>query len=91
MFKILSFRNDEAFWPLAEQPELSGRPASGGVLARLVALARRVRSDRAARLAMAELESLDERTLRDIGISRDQIWHAVRYGRGVTLDTTRWS
>ena len=44
---------------------------------------------------MFELETLDDRTLRDIGISRDQIWHAVRHGRGATssdaFDIARWS
>jgi uncharacterized protein YjiS (DUF1127 family) len=91
MFKMLSFRSDEAFWPLAERPDFNGGQASGGMLGKLAAAARRFRSERAVRLAMAELESLDDRTLKDIGISRDEIWHAVRYGRGAAFDATRWS
>ena len=34
------------------------------------------------RRAEREMQQLDERMLRDIGISRETIKHAVRYGRG---------
>ena len=34
------------------------------------------------RKATAALRSMDEHALRDIGISREEIPHAVRFGRG---------
>ena len=96
MFKILTFRSEAAFWPLAERTGAeAGTGASGTLLGKAMAMARRFRADHAARRAMHELESLDDRTLRDIGVSRDQIWHAVRHGRGATsrdaFDIARWS
>ena len=96
MFKIVTFRSDGAFWPLTQRSEFeAGTHASGTLLGKAMALARRFRAERAARRAMHELASLDDRTLRDIGISRDEIWHAVRYGRGArsgeTFDIARWS
>ena len=96
MFKIPTFRSDGAFWPLAERSDFEAGPhASGRLLGKAMALARRFRAEGAARRAMRELESLDDRTLRDIGISRDQIWHAVRHGRGASsrdaFDIARWS
>ena len=96
MFKILTFRSDGAFWPLAERSDFeAGQQGAGTLLGKAMAAARRFRTEHAARRAMHELESLDDRTLRDIGVSRDQIWHAVRYGRGATsgatFDIARWS
>lgn len=96
MFKILTFRSDGAFWPLAERPDVeAGTHRSDTLLGKLIALGRRVKADSAARQAMHELASLDDRTLHDIGVSRDEIWHAVRYGRGATssdaFHIARWS
>jgi uncharacterized protein YjiS (DUF1127 family) len=96
MFKILSFRSDGAFWPLSERSDFeAGRGAPGTLLGKAMALARRFRAEHTARRAMRELEGLDDRTLQDIGISRDQIWHAVRHGRGAAsgggFDLARWS
>jgi uncharacterized protein YjiS (DUF1127 family) len=95
MFKNLTFRSDGAFWPLAEPSGFQSTQASGGLLGMVTALVRRLQAERAARLATAQLESFDDRTLRDIGISRDQIWHAVRHGRdaarGEAFDIARWS
>jgi uncharacterized protein YjiS (DUF1127 family) len=95
MFKILTFRSDGAFWPLAERSGFSPTQASAGLLGKMTALVRRWQTERAARLAAEQLESFDDRTLHDIGISRDQIWHAVRYGRdaarGEAFDIARWS
>jgi uncharacterized protein YjiS (DUF1127 family) len=45
----------------------------------LAAVARAHRLRRAAR----ELGGLDDRTLRDIGLDRGEVWRAVRAGRGV--------
>ena len=44
-------------------------------------------------LGRAQLAVLDERMLRDIGVERDQIAHACRYGRDALLrpDLTRWA
>ena len=91
MFKILSFRSDGAFWPMAERSELERSHGANTLRGKLLAFGQRLRSDRAARQAMHELASLDDRTLRDIGITREQIWHAVRYGRDGALDIARWS
>ena len=96
MFKMLSFRSDGAFWPLSERSEFGAAGgASGGLLGKAMVLMQRMWSDHAARQAMYELECLDDRTLKDIGIARDEIWHAVRYGRGAVsggaLDLGRWS
>ena len=96
MFKIPTFRSDGAIWPLAERSDFdAGTHGSGTVLGKLMALAQRFKAERATRRAMHELESLDDRTLKDIGIARDQIWHVVRHGRGAmhgeAFDIARWS
>jgi uncharacterized protein YjiS (DUF1127 family) len=95
MFKNITFRSDGAFWPLAERPDFNPTEVSAGLLGKATALVRRWQAERAARLAAEQLESFDDRTLRDIGISRDQIWHAVRHGRdasrGDAFNITRWS
>jgi uncharacterized protein YjiS (DUF1127 family) len=95
MLKTLTFRSDGAFWPLAERSDSQPTRASGGLVAMVAGLVRRLQAERAARRATAQLESFDDRTLRDLGISRDQVWHAVRYGReavqGEAFDIARWS
>jgi uncharacterized protein YjiS (DUF1127 family) len=93
MFKMLTFRSDGAFWPLTERSDAGAGQASGGLAAKAMALVQHWQAERAARRAMLELASLDDRTLKDIGIPRDQIWHAVRHGRdaGEAFDIARWS
>jgi uncharacterized protein YjiS (DUF1127 family) len=81
MSKILTFKDDGAFWPLAERPASSGHPFAGlaGAARRaLAALAHEI----ATRRAMRTLASFDDRMLQDIGIDRGQIPLAARYGRG---------
>jgi uncharacterized protein YjiS (DUF1127 family) len=102
MFKLISFKGDEAFWPFTERSDLDpasqSRSVIGGMLAApwrvVAALAREL----AARRAMQALSSLDERMLRDIGLDQSQIPHAVREGRravtrmqDLRADIVRWS
>jgi uncharacterized protein YjiS (DUF1127 family) len=94
MFKLLTFRNDGAFWPFADSADAGGaQPAS---LIRRVW--QRLRKEIAARRAMQSLASLDDRMLRDIGIDRGEIYHVSRHGRDALLrsselgaDIVRWS
>ena len=96
MFKLMSFKSDAAFWPFSERSDFeTGRGAPGTLLGKATALVQRMWSDHAARQAMYELECLDDRTLKDIGIARDEIWHGgtmagVRSSDGA-LDLARWS
>jgi len=85
MFKFISFKGDTAFWPLAERSHSDGAGRPQALAGRLAAAARRVTAglakELAARRAMRSLASLDDRMLRDIGLERGQIDHAVRKGR----------
>ncbi len=97
MFRISSFRSDRAYWPLPERSDFdTGTHGFAAWFAKLLALPRHLKASLAARRAMQALADLDDRTLRDIGIERAQIWHAARYGRGalqdeqVRLDAARW-
>jgi uncharacterized protein YjiS (DUF1127 family) len=85
MFKAMT-SSTEGPWPYADRAgypgEVSGaRKAwlriASGIRAYRVALARK----RRLRQAMAELEGLDDRMLRDIGVTRCAIGRVVRYGR----------
>ena len=84
MFKFMSFRGDAAFWPLAERSH-GGAGRVYALFGRLAAAGRRLAAELAkelaARRAMRSLASLDDRMLRDIGLERGQIDHAVRKGR----------
>jgi uncharacterized protein YjiS (DUF1127 family) len=40
----------------------------------------RIRNERRIRRAVDELKALDDRTLADIGVTRGDVEHAVRYG-----------
>ena len=102
MFKLITFRSDGAFWPLAERSDLPGATRSGSLFTAVLTaprrLAAKILAELAARRAMQSLASLDERMLRDIGIERGQIWHATRHGRqaltrssDLQADFTRWS
>jgi uncharacterized protein YjiS (DUF1127 family) len=102
MFKLIAFRSDGAFWPLAQRSDLPGatqpRPATGGVLAAPWRLAKAILTELAARRAAQSLDSLDDRMLRDIGIDRGQIGYAARYGREALMRSrdaqahvVRWS
>jgi uncharacterized protein YjiS (DUF1127 family) len=99
MFKLISFRGYGAFWPLAERSDFdaAARPRSvtGGLLAAPWRIVAALTKESAARRAMRMLASLDERMLRDIGLERGQIPHAVRQGRGSRMpdmraDIARW-
>lgn len=71
---------------LGTAARLLGRLARA-VVSGTVALARRYRAWRQRRLAIAELQSLDDRTLRDIGLSRGDIAGIVRQLRqGVPVE-----
>jgi uncharacterized protein YjiS (DUF1127 family) len=102
MFKLITFRSDGAFWPLAQRSDFPGAARSYSPLAAALAATGRfvagIMRGLAARRAMQTLASLDERMLRDIGIERDQISHATRHGRealtrasDLQADFARWS
>jgi len=95
MFKNLTFRSDAAFWPLVERPSFGRSDTSVGLLAKATAVVQRWQARRAARRAIEQLESFDDRALRDIGISRDQIHYAVHHGRAAVqsaaFEIGRWS
>jgi len=102
MFKLITFRNDWAFWPLAERSDFAGATPSRSLIAAMLTapkrLAAKVLEELAARRAMQTLASLDDRMLRDIGIDRSQIPHASRHGREALArssearaDITRWA
>jgi uncharacterized protein YjiS (DUF1127 family) len=95
MFNILTFKSYGAFWPLAERSQAEDSAGQSTLRGKFTALVERLWSEHTARQAMYELEALDDRTLKDIGITRGEIWHVVRYGRdaaqGEILDIARWS
>jgi uncharacterized protein YjiS (DUF1127 family) len=85
MFKSMT-SSTPAPWPYADRADHPG--AVSGVRKAWLRIASGIRSYRAAlarkrrlRHAMAELEGLDDRMLRDIGIARCEIGHVVRFGR----------
>jgi hypothetical protein len=88
MFKLTNAKGAAALAPLAGRSQVGApRPQSlvGNLLAGLLAGARwlavGLAKELAARRAMRSLASLDDRMLRDIGLERGQIDHAVRQGR----------
>jgi uncharacterized protein YjiS (DUF1127 family) len=97
MFKLATFRNDAAFWPIPDPgaPSHTGRPSSllWTVLTAPARLGAAILTEIRARQAMQTLADLDERMLRDIGVERDQIAHACRHGRDALLrpDLSRWA
>ncbi|MET0429092.1 MAG: DUF1127 domain-containing protein [Microvirga sp.] len=67
-------------WGAAHDP--SGmRSLAKGLLSFLPRLARSIRTEIRSRRAVAELAALDDRMLRDIGISRCDIEHSASVGR----------
>jgi uncharacterized protein YjiS (DUF1127 family) len=73
-------------WPYADRADRAGEIS--GVRKAWLRIASGIRSYRAAlarkrrlRHDMAELEGLDDRMLRDIGVTRCEIGRVVRYGR----------
>jgi uncharacterized protein YjiS (DUF1127 family) len=84
MFKLINSRGDAALSPFAGRSHVRGaqRPSlSGSLMAGARWLAAGLAKELAARRAMRSLASLDDRMLRDIGLERGQIDHAVRQGR----------
>src|SRR5204862_7694661 len=99
MFKLISFRGDGAFWPLAERSDLDtvSRPRSlaGSLLAAPWRVMAGLAKELAARRAMHALADLDDRMLRDIGLDRGQIPNAPRQRRiqrmhGLRATIPRW-
>jgi uncharacterized protein YjiS (DUF1127 family) len=82
MFKTLAPRSTDDLWPFAEQPQ-AGAPASlmQRLAGSLSAMAQFVVERRRYLKARHDLASLDERMLRDIGVTRSEIGRVVRYGR----------
>ena len=97
MFRLATFRNDAAFWPMPDsgEPPHTARPSSllWTVLTAPARLGLVVLAEIKARRAMETLADLDERMLRDIGVERDQIALACRHGRDALLrpDLGRWA
>jgi uncharacterized protein YjiS (DUF1127 family) len=72
-------------WPYAHGGGTDAFPVRSGwwrLLAGLRAYRAALARRRNLRRAMADLERLDDRMLRDIGVSRSEIGRVVRYGRG---------
>ncbi len=95
MFKLISFRSDGAFWPLAERSDFEAAARSSSLLARVLAaprlIAAAIAREMAARRAMRALANLDDRMLHDIGIHRDQVRHAARHGASdMRSEMSRW-
>lgn len=82
-----SFSSVDDFWPLACHPiePVNGLLRRG--LARMRAAFGDLARQRRERRAACELRAMDERMLRDIGIAREEIEHAVRCGRGAMLSS----
>ncbi|HEY7085335.1 MAG TPA: DUF1127 domain-containing protein [Hyphomicrobiaceae bacterium] len=84
MFKLINAKGGAALSPLAGRSRLGApQPHSlaGSLLTGARWLAAGLAKELAARRAMRSLASLDDRMLRDIGLERGQIDHAVREGR----------
>ena len=84
MFKLINSKGAVALSPLAGQSQVWAR-VRARVWVSLFAgarwLAAALANELAARRATRSLASLDDRMLRDIGLERGQIDHAVRMGR----------
>jgi uncharacterized protein YjiS (DUF1127 family) len=78
----------QALWSIAKTT-VSGRPSSGlhracdAIFAGTKTYLAWISKWRRVRRAVRELESLDEHTLKDIGVCRCEIRSAVHYGREI--------
>jgi uncharacterized protein YjiS (DUF1127 family) len=88
MFRILTFKSDRAFWPLAGPSASDAASQSRGLVGRTIA---KIVGELRAWRATQSLSSLDERMLRDIGINRDQIWYVTRHGRETRQPVDQWT
>jgi uncharacterized protein YjiS (DUF1127 family) len=102
MFKFISLRSGWAMGPIGQRSHVDGAQGPQSLLGTLGARSGRLVAalarELAARRAMRSLASLDDRMLRDIGLDRGQIDHAVRRGRQAALrvddarsNLIRWS
>ncbi len=80
MFKSITSAT-QASWPYAETTG-GGTSTMRRARSRLVAAFASLAERRRVRRAMGELERLDDRMLRDIGVTRSEIGRVVRHGRG---------
>jgi uncharacterized protein YjiS (DUF1127 family) len=88
MFTSIASKSTDALWSIAKTTVSGGHSSAlrwawhtffTGTKTCLASITKRHRLRRAAR----ELESLDDRLLKDIGVSRSAIGAAVRYGREI--------
>ncbi|HSR80344.1 MAG TPA: DUF1127 domain-containing protein [Hyphomicrobiaceae bacterium] len=90
MFKFINTKGAAALSPLTGRSRVRGSLIAGARW-----LAAGLAKELAARRALRSLASLDDRMLRDIGLERGQIDHAVRQGRHRVDDARsnliRWS
>ena len=81
MFRLITFRSDGAFWPLADRPDSAEATRSRSLLMAVLTaprrLAAKILAELAMRRAMQSLAGLDERMLRDIGLTKVDIWHEI--------------
>jgi uncharacterized protein YjiS (DUF1127 family) len=82
MFKTFAPRSAQDFWPYAEQPQSGAAESLMQRLAKsLWAVAQFVIERHRQAKAGRDLAGLDDRMLRDIGVTRSEIGRVVRYGR----------
>ena len=76
-------RQNGASQVVTQNPAFSSSMTGGAkALGLLWRIYRRAREEAQIRLAICELDGLDDRTLKDIGFYRNEIEYRVRHGRG---------